>query len=465
MSHRLGAAHRWWAIAVIVAAAAVGLIAGKDPKLAIPAVLAVGFVGIVLADLTAGLCLFTVVSFLDLLPTFGVPSLSLAKVFGLLLVVSWLATVATRRNIGKSLPSAHPMIAYTLLLFLLWALISLLWAESSSATLTSVARYAPNAFLFLIAYTAVRRRRHVRLVFAAFVTGAAFSAAYGLVTPGEVAGRVSGTVGDPNELAAVLVAALVLALGLWATTPRRSQAARVALAAAVVVCVAGIFLSLSRGGLVALGVAAVAAVVFGGRWRPATAGIAAVVAIAGLGYFALLASPSSRDRITTSNGGSGRVDLYMVAGRMVAAHPLIGVGSGNFPNASIHYLLEPGALERGQDVVDIQRPAHNVYLQILAELGIPGLLLLLAIIGASLTCAVRAARGFVAQGNVEMEILARALFVALAGILAADFFIPEEYSKQLWLLLALPPALLALARRDLRPGKFAPPAASAELTR
>jgi hypothetical protein len=44
-------------------------------------------------------------------------------------------------------------------------------------------------------------------------------------------------------------------------------------------------------------------------------------------------------------------------------------------------------------------------------------------------------------------VLGRALVIALVGMLAADFFASEQYSKQLWLLLALGPALLALAQR------------------
>jgi hypothetical protein len=49
-----------------------------------------------------------------------------------------------------------------------------------------------------------------------------------------------------------------------------------------------------------------------------------------------------------------------------------------------------------------------------------------------------------------MELLSRALLVGLAGVLAADFFISEEFSKQLWLLLGLGPALLAIAHATER---------------
>ena len=46
-----------------------------------------------------------------------------------------------------------------------------------------------------------------------------------------------------------------------------------------------------------------------------------------------------------------------------------------------------------------------------------------------------------------MELFARGMIVALVGILAADFFISEQFGKQLWLLLGLGPALYGVARR------------------
>jgi hypothetical protein len=49
-----------------------------------------------------------------------------------------------------------------------------------------------------------------------------------------------------------------------------------------------------------------------------------------------------------------------------------------------------------------------------------------------------------------MEVMSRALVIALVGTLAADFFISEEFSKQLWLLLALGPAFLGIAMQAER---------------
>ena len=229
---------------------------------------------------------------------------------------------------------------------------------------------------------------------------------------------------------------------------RRSPPVVVLASVAIGACVVGIFLSLSRGGLVALGVALVAACVLGGRWRPAA--LAALVVVAGVtvGYFAYVASPEARERVTETQGGTGREDIWAVGWRMVEDEPVRGVGAGNFPVASIHYLLEPGAIRRDEFIVDEPKVAHNAYLQILAELGIVGLALFLAIIVFSLGCAFRAARRFARLEDLQMELMSRAVLVALFAVLAADFFISDHFSKQLWLLLALGPSLLAIARRQ-----------------
>ena len=44
-----------------------------------------------------------------------------------------------------------------------------------------------------------------------------------------------------------------------------------------------------------------------------------------------------------------------------------------------------------------------------------------------------------------MALLSRAVVVALVALLAMDFFLSDQFSKQLWLLLALCPAMLAIA--------------------
>jgi O-antigen ligase len=332
--------------------------------------------------------------------------------------------------------------------------LSLVWATDPGEGTTALTRYAPNLLLVPIAYTAVRTRRHAVWVLGALVAGGAIAATTGVFAPpadpglavaGE--GRSTGTIGDANQLAAALVVALALA-GAFMLNARMSAGVRLVCAAVALVSLLGIFTSLSRGGLIALGVALVVAVLASGRWRGRAAAAGLAVVSCGVTYFALFASLPARERVTNFGGdGTGRLDLWTIGGRMVADEPLRGVGVGNFPVSSVQYLLRPGAIERPDFIITTPKVAHNTYLQFFAELGAIGGLLFVAIVIYCGVCAMRAVRSFERQGDVSMEILARGLVVALAGYLTAIVFISENYSKLMWILLALGPALLAVSRR------------------
>ena len=168
-------------------------------------------------------------------------------------------------------------------------------------------------------------------------------------------------------------------------------------------------------------------------------------------FFLAVAPPAARDRITKADGGSGRTDIWKVGWRMVQAHPINGVGAGNFQNTSVHYLLAPGPIKFSQYIVDIPEVAHNAYLQVLAETGVVGLSLFLFVILGCVGAAGKAARNFRRRSDREGELLATAVLVATASVLAGYFFLSDEHSKYLWLLLSLGPALLALSSKDPAP--------------
>jgi O-antigen ligase len=430
---------------------AVGVLAGIDPKLALAAAVGLAFAGLVVANITVGLCLFAVVSFLEVLGSIG-GSIGVTKIFGLLLVASWFAAASTRDE-GKNFITAHPSMTYVLAIFVAWSMLSFVWAESSSEAINSSFRYFQNLLLFLIVFTAIRTRSHAVWITAAFVAGATIAAVFAIIyrpDPGQYdVARAAGTVGDPNELAAVLVAGVILA-GVLIVLLKRSPMLRLAAASAAGLCTLGLFFTFSRGGLVALGCATIASLFVAGRWRPPIISLMAVVALVGVGYFAFAAPQESRDRITKLDGGTGRTDIWRIGGRMIEAHPVRGVGSGNFQLTSGHYLLErPGAVKYDY-FIDKPKVAHNTYLHVLAELGFVGLALFLAIIVFAVVCAYVAAKRFMEAGDRDMELLTRGLLLAMIGLLAADFFISAQYSKQLWLLLGLGPAMLAIAKTRAR---------------
>jgi O-antigen ligase len=440
---------RGYQLLLAMAAVGLGLLAGIDPRFGIAAAIGLAFVVLVMGDLSFGLCVFVVVAFMDLLPKLGGSLLSFSKIVGLLLAISWLAKVSSSKDERNDFMARHPLFTYVLGFFLVLAAASLLWAEDPAAVRTPLMRFALNFILFLIVFTAVRTPKQFVWAIGAYVLGATAAAAYGLASPPSDTAyydveRVAGTLGDPNELAAVLVPGVVLA-GALAIVLKRQPLLRLAAAGAGLVCAGGIFLSLSRGGLIALAVALVVSVVVAGRWRAQALVLMTFVALGGAFYFSFVASEQAVARVTEIEGGTGRSDLWNIGVRMIQDKPATGVGLGNFEISSVHYLLEPGVVRRDEFIVDQPKAAHNTYLHMFAELGIVGGTIFLAILGFALLCVLRAARTFARMDERGMELLARALLVALVGILTADFFISEQFGKQLWLLLGLGPALLGVA--------------------
>ncbi len=444
MAARVELPLRWAQVGLLGLGAIVGLLAGLDPKLALVAAFGMAFVAITLSNLTIGLCLFAVLTFVDsVLPSAGV--VSLPKLMGALLMVSWLAYLTTHEGSRRRL-FEHPGFLYVLMLFVAWVLLSVMWAEQSAPVLDAVFRYLPNALLFLITYSAIRTREQALWLIGAFVIGTLISAAYGMAVPTDpdAAERLSGAVGNANETAAALAAGSALAAAL--ALALKEPVLRVAAAIVVPLCVYSIFLTLSRGGLVALAAVLLAGIVMAGRYRGPILIVTVIALLGSWGYFTVIAAPEAREHITENNGGTGRTDIWKVGWRMVEAEPVHGVGAGNFASSSVHYLIAPGAIVRDEFIVDTPKVAHNMYLEILAELGMIGFALFIGIIGYALYCALAAVRGFVRQGDRQMEIVSRALFVALIGLLVSDFFGSRQFSKQLWLLMSIAPALLALSR-------------------
>jgi O-antigen ligase len=198
----------------------------------------------------------------------------------------------------------------------------------------------------------------------------------------------------------------------------------------------------SQGGLVALVAAAGAAVVFGGPIRVPVAYAVAICGVLVLGYYAL--KPPSPGQFT--EGRASRLDLWNVALHVANDHPVLGVGAGNFPVVEPAYTLNNIDLVRA-DLITSGYVAHNTYLNVLADYGSVGLLLLLAVATGSIFAGLGAARRFGRQGDREMELLARGNIVAVLGMLCAYFFQSGQFEKQLWLMLGCCAALDAVARR------------------
>jgi O-antigen ligase len=244
-----------------------------------------------------------------------------------------------------------------------------LLAMTESLSRETPAYRARLARMLVVGGTAAGLFNIYRLFEVAVRTGRMWHALPGLA----VLGRISMHY-DRNAAGSYFAMLLPLAAGLCMASGGRRRQTNVALA--IVVAFAA-WLTGSRIALAAIasGGLVMAAIV----WRRVTSQAvkrAALIAACTVGLVAVavtLAYPSGRNP-SVSNSVRGRTELWIAGLHMIEAHPLAGVGLGRFYELSIDYGRPQLA-----SVLPADNPhenAHNNFLQVGAEVGLPGLLAL-----------------------------------------------------------------------------------------
>lgn len=430
--------------ALLAVPAVVGLAAGmlSSPLLVVAALGAALYFAASLRYPVAALCAFIALTFISEIAGVG-SGVSVAKGLGGVLIVSWAYRQFARHSVGfGDAPGVRPFIAGAVALFA-WMIISAAWSSDSHAAVTSGLRLLQGPLIALVIVATVDRIFAFRAVIGTYVAGATASALAGVagVTKSDNAtlvesGRLSGGIGDPNFLAAVLISALLITLFAFQVAKNRSS--RVILGLAAGTSLAGIFLTESRGGVIGLAVAIVVAIAYAGPVRRQILISIAVTGAAAALYFSF-APPQSFQHLTTftTNGGTGRSDLWTVAVKAFSQHPLAGVGAGNYTIDEPQFLLNVNQNLPRADLVLHHEAVHNTYLQVAAELGAVGLALFLFTIFVPLVYARRVIAMF-PRTSVRFEpTIGRGLVAGVIGMLAAFVFLSAQYEKQLWITLGL----------------------------
>ncbi|MCW2673425.1 MAG: O-antigen polymerase [Frankiales bacterium] len=368
------------------------------------------------------------------------------KAGGLVVLVSWGARAPALLRRGAASPWLRAALA-VLLLLLSWWSASVLWSIAPGRTVADLWHWYAVALLYVVIVTAFDDLVWVARLAGAFVVGGCCSVAAAAGTGGlrpslgTSALRVQGAAGDPNFLGAWLLSAVLLGFGVLSVLGvLRHRRLHAAAAAAVAVLAVGLLATLSRGAYVAVVVVALVAVVLlrGRRGQLLGVGVACV----GLTASLAAAFPAAVQRVSASDRGDGRYDLWIVAWRVARDSPVQGVGVNGFPAVAAEYMREVSPLRATYLLVGDSHVVHNTYLQLLAEVGVVGLLLFLVLVGLSIGCALEARRSFAAQRHSAGVAMAEAVVLAAAGTLVTGVFLSAGLDKLLWVVLALGPALL-----------------------
>jgi probable O-glycosylation ligase (exosortase A-associated) len=151
----------------------------------------------------------------------------------------------------------------------------------------------------------------------------------------------------------------------------------------------------------------------------------------------ITAEGDDRDQSTV-----GRLHFWNVAVSMANDHPILGVGFNAYQAAYMDYDSSEGEFGTARSV-------HSAWLGVLAEMGYPGLLLYLSIVGLSFASCHRVRRK-AARGEIPQELgrYAVGLESALVAFAVGGSFVPFQYYEMLWHYFALTMALEAVAMNE-----------------
>jgi putative inorganic carbon (HCO3(-)) transporter len=266
--------------------------------------------------------------------------------------------------------------------------------------------------------------------------------------------RIFSTFGHPNLFGAHLAMALffVAALGVLEARPARRLAAGLGMALAV----ACLLLTANRGAWVGTASGALVVALLAWRRRRASAGrvpgatgtgadlrrlvLPALLALAA-GVIVLASSSVVRDRLLVRSvlddpTVKSRLLIWSGTLDMIRERPLTGVGPGAFGREFPRYRDE--RLLQYEDELTPVTHAHSEYLELLAETGVAGFLIVAAFVASVLWQGFRKVRDAASR---EEHVFATALLAGLVALLVSSLFGVELRTTNaqvfFWLLLGL----------------------------
>ncbi|MNO59564.1 O-Antigen ligase [compost metagenome] len=421
-----------------------GLLASPYPYLAPGAVL--GLVGVAVLYRKPAWGLLGIVAILPFEGLFKDSSLSGSKFLGASLALILMLQLATHQLPSERLRSN---IWRFLVGFMVLYLLSLLNTDDMGFSLGHLRELSVGLILFVITLLVGRElnldmfAKLVAISVAATCAMAMFSAKY------QDDGRASGMLNDPNDFALMIAFAVPMALLLVVRSPNRLH--RLFWGGCTLLLLGGMTKTESRSGLVVLLLSLLI-----GAWhyraqlphiRPRYLGFAmlGLAIVISLGLYAMPAGYVERIQslsILSSGAKSqdpslGRRASYIVVGSaMIAENPLLGTGPGTFP---LHYATtgyaKTFAMTGKTD--DLYRRAHNTYLEIFSELGIPAGLMFVGMLALGLYNLIRARRAWLLRGTGHQADLMTHLSMSLLSLTLFLMFLSAPNHKYLWIMLAL----------------------------
>jgi len=316
-------------------------------------------------------------------------------------------------------------------LFLFWGGISVVWAVDASGALRQLATSAALIIFYLVAVSFRITEEEFRWVVRLAILGGCLASAFAVYeysaginwaqgSGARLVERGSLIVGEtevnPDFFGLKLLVPISLAVAAFLAA--RSWWGRLLSFCALGITVLALLLTMSRAAFLSLVVLIIVFVVRSRLYRR-------LVPVVVLGALLLAAMPATffrRIREASETGGAGRTDIWKAGFEMFKHYPWVGVGLGNF---IIVYEEFAGSSPRFHGFM---RAPHNMYLNILVDLGILGLVLFLIAIMTQVGDVWKSTKH--SQGSKVWVVAGEA---ALYSLLVNGFFVDLAWDKSFWL--------------------------------
>lgn len=374
------------------------------------------------------LVLFTFVYFVrpeDFIP--GLRYLYLARVLGAITLLALIFGV--KRSERGKIPTEGKILIVLFVQMLLTIPTSFWRGGSADIVVNRFSKGVIVALLIPLVVTGVKELRRLLFIQAAAITLVTFASILVHRTlDGRLMGVQSGILENPNDLAINIAINFPLCMGFLFAAKKGLP--KLLWTAGLFCILFGVVATYSRSGMIAMAITGLICLwEFGVKGkRFALVGVTAILAVLACG--ALVATPRYFNRLASlvvtadpSEVGTGTMESHGEASleartqllkdslRLMAQHPIFGVGPGMFP-----------AVTGGWHV------AHNTYTELGAEAGVPALVLFLALLitAGRRIRKVRKMPGYAADPSIRLW--SSALWAGLAGYAAGAMFASTEYT-------------------------------------
>lgn len=351
-----------------------------------------------------------------------------------MLVVLLIALVLglMKKNIAIRLATfKHPI--FLLLIVFIAAQVLSVYETGATGMLNEFSYWSAFPLFVLVSVLLISQPIYLRRYVLGVVAGSMGIVFYGIYAviaelPAAVGGRAGayGMYENHNDYSFIIIQTLPFIYMFW--RGERGILCRNFYLICMIACAAGIFLSLSRGGVLALVLEAGLLVAFTvqGRKRYFLLPSLVLAGALAIGYQWSMREENQGSNYTAEDAQSSRFELWRAGKKMFLDKPLFGVGSRRFGEFSQEYE------EISHD--NLGKNSHNTFIEILATSGIVGLGAFLLMVYHAIR---QLRRSALALANGWVDEIRLATFISFVSILFRAFLDAKAHDWSFYVLVSI----------------------------